>query len=338
MDTLTITQQNLTTVDLGDAWQAAAAAWLRVKLGRTGSDNTRRNYERVITDWFNFLASLKRNPGQAGGVEIEAYRHELSTDGKAPATIAQRLAVISSFYKFCRDKFTLQDSTGREVTLITYNPADRTERPKIEAFSNSQKLPVEGLPSLLQLPNRATLQGRRDYSILLTYLMTGRRLAEIARLTWGDLHITGDSVFYTYIGKGNKRRTRQLPPPAWVAITEYIGASGRQMTESSPLWTAHSESGRYLPNVGQQTGQPPLSEAMIRRLVNRYTRRAFGRAVSPHALRHAAAALRKRAGDDPRAIQEFLDHSNLATTAGYLERIDPGRDSSWQAAANLLGV
>ena len=326
---------DLSTTVLGDAWQSAAAAWLRTKTGRTGSDNTRRAYERVLNDWLDFLGSVGRNPGQAGGVEIEAYRQEMASKGSASSTIAQRLAVISSFYKYCRDKFTLQNQSGQEITLINYNPADRTDRPKIEAFSNSQKLPVETLPKLLQLPNRSTLQGKRDYSILVTYLMTGRRLAELARLTWRDLYFAGDTVFYTYIGKGNKKRTRQLPPPAWSAISEYL--AGREIKEDSPIWIAHSEAGKNLPNVGSN-GNSGLSMAMIRRLVNRYTRKAFGKAVSPHALRHSAAALRKRAGDDPRAIQEFLDHSNLATTAGYLEKLDPGKDSSWQAAANLLGV
>lgn len=324
--------------DLTEAWNAAALAWLETKTGRTGSRNTRRAYEHALTGWLSFLAGKGAGPGQAAGVHVNTYRQELEAAGLAPATVAQRLAALSSFYCFCRDKFTLQGPGGREVTLITYNPIDRAERPRVEAFSNSQKVDVADLPKLLAAPDRETLQGKRDYSILLTYLMTGRRLVELARLTWGDIRISGQAVFYTYTGKGHKRNERQLPPPAWLAISEYTAACKRQIHPAAPVWAAHSEAGQYLPNVTSAETEKPLSVAMIRRLVNRYTRLALGAPVSPHALRHAAAALRKRAGDDPHQIQKFLDHSNLATTAGYLEKIDPAKDTSWQAAANLLGV
>jgi integrase len=321
------------------AWQAAAAAWLESKFNRGHSPHTRRSYERVLAGWFEFLAQLGRDPGQVGGVEVQAYQKRLNDLGRAPATVAQRLAVISSFYRFAQHKFTLQDR-GREVTLIQFNPVDRAERPRLDPFAGSQKVYPDELTLLLAQPDRQTLQGRRDYSILLTFVFTGRRLAELARLTWGDLYFSGQQVFYAYTGKGGKSGRRQLPPPAWAAIRDYLTYAGRiaRMGPNSPLWLAHSDAGQYLPNVSPNQGEQPLSVAMIRRLVNRYTRQALGRSVSPHALRHAAAILRERAGDDPRAIQKFLDHSSLEMTDRYMSAMRIEADGSWQQVADLLKV
>lgn len=323
-------------------WAAAREAWLNAKEQRTGSPHTRRAYAKALGDWLDFLSELGRQPSQARGVEVEMYRNHLANEGKAPATVAQRLAAVSSFYRYCKDKFTLEDATGKEITLIDYNPIDRAERPKFDPFEGAQKVRPDEIADLLAGVNRDTIQGKRDYSILVTYLFTGRRLIELARLTWGDLTFSknGSKVSYTYKGKGGKGNTRELPPPAWEAIAAYLTESKRlgQMTPDAPLWIAHRENGRYLPNVAEIGPHRPLSVAMIRRLVNRYTLAALGRKVSPHALRHAAAMLREAAGDDPRTIQKFLDHSSLEMTDRYMSRMRTDKDESWRKVAGLIGL
>lgn len=336
--TLTIPTASLATA--GDPWAAAVDAWLNAKEARSGSRHTRRAYAKALSDWLTFLADLDRHPGQAGGVEAGAYRDHLTGQGYRPATIAQRLAAVSSFYRFCQHRFTLQHE-GREVTLIDYNPIDRAERPKVDPWAGAQKVEPGELAALLSAADRTTLQGKRDYSILVTFIFTGRRLAELARLTWGDLTQHKSRVTYRYTGKGGKRNERELPPPAWGSIGEYLTASGRMatLTAASPIWTAHTDAGQNLPNVtDHRPGTDPLSVAMIRRLINRYTAEALGRPVSPHALRHAAAAARDAAGDDARSIKNFLDHSSLDMTDRYLSRLRVDRDESWQGVAELVGI
>jgi integrase len=322
-----------------EPWAAARLAWLDAKQNRTGSAHTRRAYDKGLADWLDYLDDIDRHVSEAGGVEVNAWRQQLTANGSAAATVAARLAAVSSFYRYCQHKFTLRHG-GREVTLIDYNPVDRAERPRVDPYAGAQKIRPDELPALLAAPDRGTIQGKRDYSLLLAFVFTGRRLVELARLTWSDLDQAGEQVSYTYTGKGSKRNTRQLPPPVWQAITDYLHASGRlgSMSATSPLWIAHSDAGAYLPNVVPSAEQAPLSVAMVRRLVNRYTRKALGRAVSPHALRHAAAMLREDIGDDPRAIQQLLDHSSLDMTSRYMSAMRIDRDESWQAVAQRLGV
>jgi len=324
-----------------DAWDMARKAWLQAKERRSGSKDTRRTYDAALAQWWTFLTDYGRHPSEAGGVEVEAWITQMETEGKTPATIAARLSAVSSFYCYCRDKFTLQGPDGREVTLIDYNPVDRAERPRVNRYGRAQKVSPGEVPLLLAAPDRGTLQGKRDYSLLVAYVYTGRRLSELARLTWGDLERTPAMVTYRYRGKGGKEKTRQLVPPVWDALCVYLKAAGRweTMTADSPLWVAHSEAGRHLPTTPEEAEdqERALSVAMIRRLVRKYSRHALEREVSPHALRHAAAALRREAGADVRDLQRFLDHSRLDVTQVYMQALEVIEDPDWRKVAELLG-
>ncbi len=337
MTTLSKPQQTTLSAHFsGDPWQAARVAWLDAKQARSGSEHTRRAYDKALTDFLDFLAQLGRHPAQAGGVEIESYRAHLATD-HAPATVGQRLAAISSFYSYCQHKYTLRHD-GMEITLTSFNPVDRASRPRVDPFAGAQKVRPDEIPLLLAEPDQDTIQGKRDYSMLLTFVFTGRRLAELARLLFGDLEITPGGVSYTYTGKGGKTNTRQLPPPVWDSLQLYWQAAKRlPMVDNSPLWVAISEAGINLPNVDTNDVRP-LSVSSIRRLVNRYSQAALGRCESPHSLRHAAAMLREQAGDDPRAIQKLLDHSSLEMTDRYMSSMRTDKDTSWRAVAKMLGV
>ncbi len=59
--------------------------------------------------------------------------------------------------------------------------------------------------------------GRRDRALLLTFVLTGRRRAEVIGLTAGDISVEDERAFYSYRGKGGKRGRRELPRPAYEA-------------------------------------------------------------------------------------------------------------------------
>ena len=64
-------------------------------------------------------------------------------------------------------------------------------------------------------------------SDIITYIYTGRRSSEIAALRWGDLEhdASRGRYYYTWLGKGGKGRTDELPPPAWHAHCDSHAAS-----------------------------------------------------------------------------------------------------------------
>jgi integrase/recombinase XerD len=74
----------------------------------------------------------------------------------------------------------------------------------------TELLTEEEAEAILRVPDRRTLQGKRDYAILLTLLTTGLRKAEICALKIGDLKTYRNQAALDVIGKGKK--FRRIPP------------------------------------------------------------------------------------------------------------------------------
>ena len=67
-------------------------------------------------------------------------------------------------------------------------------------------LTEEEVQAILRVPDRRTLQGKRDSAILLTLLTTGLRKAEICSLKVEDLKTYRNQAVIDVIGKGKKFR------------------------------------------------------------------------------------------------------------------------------------
>ena len=100
--------------------------------------------------------------------------------------------------------------------LLVGNPCDALERPRTVPSVARATAPTRSAASSPSSPTPS--RGRRDRAILLVLVLTGRRRAEVIGLRAGDLSIEGETVFYTYRGKGGKRGRRELPRPAYAAI------------------------------------------------------------------------------------------------------------------------
>ena len=65
-------------------------------------------------------------------------------------------------------------------------------------------LTEEEAEAILRVSDRRTIQGKRDYAIILTLLTTGLRKAEICNLKVGDLKTYRNQAVNDVIGKGKK--------------------------------------------------------------------------------------------------------------------------------------
>jgi integrase len=111
------------------------------------------------------------------------------------------------------------------MRIATSNPCDALKRPRTVP-SVARGLSADEVRRLLSvLPD--TVTGQRDRALLLTFILTGRRRAEVIGLTAGDISLEGEVVFYTYKGKGNKRGRRELPRPAYEALRATLGDDER---------------------------------------------------------------------------------------------------------------
>src|SRR5664279_4221701 len=206
-------------------WERAMYAFLVEKERRSGSARTVQGYSSMLQDFFGRVG---KSPDKVTVQEVFVWAHGKGVSGKdpSPVTIGARMACLSSFFRFLI-----------RMDMVQRNPCDRLER------ARTSTPPARGLSAdevrrlLAVIPD--TPPGLRDRAIILTLVLTGRRRAEVFRMTVGDLSVENDICFYAYLGKGGKTGRRELPRPALDALRGGLAAYGRELEHMSPresLW------------------------------------------------------------------------------------------------------
>jgi integrase/recombinase XerC len=316
----------LTRTDHGAALDGSIAAWLDSKLTRSNAQRTRDTY---ATHMASFRAALAQV-----GLDLTSERRAVALIAQAwakqsvrgrvlrPATIAQRLAAVASFYDFAL-KRGLLDLPGNPIAVL--------ERPRVEGYAEAQALDLPTLRRQLAAIDRAKPTGVRDYALLRVALTTGRRLAELAGLRWRAVALHGSSVTLTWArAKGGKvaRDTLAVGVGAdlltW--LEQHYGAALGALPADAPIWVNLSYGGR-----GQQGGPgTALSSQAIDDIVRRRLH------THPHALRHTFAAAMEGSGAKVSEIQARLGHSSLATTGRYLAALHKAENPYAERLADLF--
>jgi site-specific recombinase XerD len=214
------------------------------------------------------------------------------------ATRNQRLAAIHSLAKFIGLHSPEHLGWSTEVRAI---PFKKTSEPTIGYLDK------EEIDSMLQIVNRRTVLGHRNYALLLFLYNTGARADEAAHVHVSDLAL-GSSPSVRIHGKGNKVRLCPLWPQTAEILKHLV--AGRSDCD-------------YLFRNSRGT---PLTRFGIYRLVQNIGLRASSRSptlrskrISPHLIRHTTAVHLLRAGVDINTIRAWLGHVSLDTTNIYAE-------------------
>lgn len=249
--------------------------------------------------WWEVLVAMLRAGPLAAATLVEQYLSD-GCAGKAPATVAQRLAAIRWAIRL-----------AREAGLIVWDLHVRG--PKVCAYRDTRGPGLEVLRAMLAaadaLPDERMRQ--RDMLLLALLFVLGLRRAEIAALTVGDVDLAGRRLMIR--GKG-RQESEPISMPALVAdrARDYLAMRG-DLPAEAPLLASADLAGR---------GDGGLTANGIYRRVQRLATLAgvAGR-VTPHGLRHAAitAALDELEGD-VRKVRAFARHAKAETTLVYDDR------------------
>ena len=146
----------------------------------------------------------------------------------------------------------------------------------------------------------------RDLAVLEVLYGAGLRGRRVLRAARRRLS-TSAAGLVTVLGKGSKVRRVPLGEPAVDALGAWLeqrSARARRPPTSPADVVFLNRRGR------------PLTPRDARRVLERHPL-PDGRALHPHALRHAYATHLLEGGADLRAVQELLGHADLATTQIY---------------------
>ena len=180
-------------------------------------------------------------------------------------------------------------------------------RHKLQTYLNENEI-----KDILRQPNRMTLQGKRDFAILLLMIETGIRRKELCGLKRDDLKIEGKKVWLYVWGKGG--RQRKIP----IKDLELIESLNKYWEKAKIPNDPNEAMFKTLGRRGQSDIRP-ITWKTIRWLVEKYTKLAkIPKNIHPHSLRHTfiTHALRK-SGDLP-AVQALAGHRSISSTQVYL--------------------
>lgn len=214
---------------------------------------------------------------------VRDYRRKLLTvDKHAPATVAQHMTALGSFYEYLE--------LGRpNVPPIESAPSDRSG------------LDEDELRKVLRAAKR---RGARDFALLCVLAYAGLRVAEAAALDTDDVLITERTgVVAVRYGKGGKPRPVPIGPDTRAAVREWLAERRHLPGADTPaLWLSRGGkrmAARSIQHVVSEVGD------------------AVGIPLHPHKLRHTYGRLSVNRGTDLVELQTLMGHKDVRTTAGY---------------------
>jgi site-specific recombinase XerD len=169
-------------------------------------------------------------------------------------------------------------------------------------------LSADEAEALIDAPDPARWEGRRDQALLTLALQAGLRVSELVGLNCGDL-VLGTGAHERCEGKGRRHRSVPLTAPAQAVLSVWLDE--RAGRAQDPLFST-------------RTGRRLSRDAVERRLATHTANAAKrcpslnGKRMHPHALRHSCAMSLLQAGVDTTVIALWLGHADVRSTQPYL--------------------
>ena len=274
-----------------------------------GSAKTRSNYQVNLRSWFRWIGQIGVDVLGAERGHVETYVRYLEQDGYAPNTICQRIATLSSFYRWA----------VREGRLAA-NPVAEARRPRKPTESAANGLSRHELTDWLDAAER---RGGSVYACACLLALNGLRVGELCATNVEDL---GESTWHHTLTlraattKGHKAAVVALAPRTVQAI-----ALARDDRRAGPL-LRNRHARRMTPyNVAY------LVAVLCREI-------SVQRRITPHSLRHSAITIALDAGIGLRDVQDFARHEDPKTTRRYdRARSQLNRHATYAIAQYLAG-
>lgn len=270
---------------------------LFMRAERSASAHTLRAYEKDLQD---FRAFCRRSPLDVSTFRksrllVREYWQHLSEQKLKSATVARKLASLSSFFNF------MVRENEAEVNPFDYLPPQKREK-TLPGFMTEKEV-SDLLASLERSRHRLSARDRALIEILYS---CGLRIQEAVSLNAEDIDFWNDLV--RVFGKGGKERLVPVGKPALSAVRNYLKEKQKAARSASP------PPGPLFLNARGK----PITARGARKAIGRVVRQmAFSKNVHPHTFRHSFATHLLNRGCDLRTVQEMLGHKSLATTQRY---------------------
>lgn len=225
--------------------------------------------------------------------------HLQEVRGNTVRTRNLRLTAIRSLFRYAAIRHPEHAVVIQQVLAI---PAKRADKPAVTFLTRHESA------ALIDAPDCARWEGRRDHTWLALAIQTGLRVSELIGLNCGDITL-GDGARLDCEGKGRRHRAVPLTGGTQQLLkTWMVERSGRP---GDPLFPT-------------RTGRRLSRDAIEQRLhvhastAGRTCSTLAGKHLHPHVLRHTCAFAMLQAGIDTSVIALWLGHADVRSTNPYL--------------------
>jgi integrase len=279
----------------------------------------------------SFFRFSGRELAEVTPLDVRSWRESLENQGLNPATVYARISRLSSFF----------DWLIRNPALSVYirsNPvsAARPKAPRAYQNGSAKSLNDEQLSALLrtvkQRAEAGEIAAKRDYAILLFFVMTGLRRNEVVGLRGNDLVFKDDRFLARCKVKGGDFVWREIgSSQVREALLAYLGACDRTavLKSGKSIWTRHDR-------AGKQGG--PLSSHSFSKNLKKYAAASGLESIHIHQTRDTFARMVSEDTGSLVETQEALGHRNLATTRVYVNSIAVKKDKHSGRISERLGI
>lgn len=311
-------------------------------------DRTEKTARTYIVNFRQFVAWMRYSAiTRPEREDIISYRDYLSTEHEAiqldgdtwkyrtdsngnrikifckPNTITQYLRSVCAFFKW-----TASEGVYPDIAANIHKPKIKHDAHRKEAFTAQEVYQIETSivnNAAVKLTTaeaahkdtagriqRGTEQGKRLYAMYMLTVTAGLRTIELARANIKDLESKNGCTFLYIWGKGHTEADtkKAIAPQVAEAIQDYLQSRTDNYTGNSPLFVA----------TGNRSGGKRLATTTISTMLKEAMKAAGfnSERLTAHSLRHTAGTNAMELTGDLYQTQQYMRHSNPATTEIYL--------------------
>ena len=249
-----------------------------------------------------------------------------------PNTAAQYLRTVRAFFTW-----TAQAGLYPNIAAGVHAPKIRNDTHRKDALSPADVLRIErsieataaARAAAAQAADkdtsgriqRSTEQGKRLKAMYQLAVNCGLRTVEISRANIRDIETRGGQAYLYIWGKGHTEPDTRKPlaPEVKASLDDYIRSRTDNPSGSSPLFVS----------TGNRSGGQRMAPTTISTLLKQAMRAAGydSDRITAHSLRHTAGTSVMSISEDLYLTQQYMRHSNPATTEIYLHNQTEGREA-----------
>lgn len=266
------------------------------------SETSQRTYQTAARVFARWMQDTGLSPGTLTEEALVAYRAYLLSTYDKPATANLYLTIALRLTQMQYKKGILPTDITQDIRGI-----------KTSDETTHRVLTEEEATTLLNAPDLSTLEGWRDYMVLLVLSLTGIRREEAANMRLSDLgQQQGYFIATVQHGKGDQRRTVKITGYLHTELCTYlekVRAAGISLTFLFFAFTPKGEpTGR---GIGAKT---------IERIVKKYGAQIGIPELTPHGLRATFITLGFENGATDEQMRQAAGHKDARTTLRYHAR------------------